>query len=137
MTPIRPTVTFTWSPVGIPLVYLTGGHNYPYTHQQDNVSRGSDSRYAANITPTNTLITFVATAVVPAGFPIIEYKWNFGDEMIGYGATASHTYVVANPTTQVSLTVTDSLRRTASTSQVLNLRFAKAIGVRPGIRVLT
>lgn len=125
----RITAKFSWSPVGIPLQVVTNGNTYPYIHQQDGVSRASDSRYPAFVTPANTLLTFVASIVIPAGLIAVEYKWNFGDGSIGYGSTVTHTYTVASPQTACTLSVRDNRDRVVSRSQVLNLRAANPITV--------
>jgi len=49
---------------------------------------------------------------------IVAWDWNFGDYIIASGVTRTHTYV-ATGTYTVTLTVTDSLGGTASTSQSL------------------
>jgi chitodextrinase len=128
-------VDFDWSPKSVPLSWTIGGNTYPYAHQADAATRTSDSRYAAFTTPTNLLITFVATAIPDSGVIVTEYKWDFGDGQIGYGATATHTYLAASPQTQVVLTITDSRGDRTSRGQILNLRAAVPILVASGISV--
>lgn len=128
--PDKPIVTFTWSPTGSALTYQAGGNTYPYTHQADLTTRASDANYGAFVTPINTSITFTATAIVPPGIFVSEYKWDLGDGTIGYGPSIAHTYIAAVSQMAATVTITDSLRRTANASQVLNLRQAKPILVR-------
>lgn len=119
--PALPLVTFTWSPVGTSLTYIIGGNSYAYG------SMGP--RFAAFVTPTNTAITFVATATVPSSIGIINYEWSFGDGQYGAGQTVAHTYVAPIPNIEASVTVTDSLGRQITRNKVLNLRHSTQIGV--------
>ena len=59
----------------------------------------------------------------PPGVTILEYFWDFGDGFVGYGPTVTHTYEVADPDTEISLTILDSLGREWSTSKALSLVF--------------
>lgn len=122
----RVVLDFSWSPVSVPLSFTFIG-TYPYTTQADAISRSSDSRYAAYTTPNNTLLTFTATASIPAGITVVEYKWNFGDGTIGYGSTVSHTYSISSPQTMATLTTTDNLGRQSNVGKLLNLRQASPI----------
>lgn len=131
----RLNIAFSWSPVGIPLSVTTSGNTYPYVHQQDGLTRASDSRYTAFVTPANTLLTFVATVVAPPGIVPVEYKWDFGDGSIGYGSTVTHTYLVPSAQTVATLSVRDNFDNIVSRGQVLNLRFASAIHVGESIAV--
>jgi PKD repeat protein len=119
--PALPLVKFTWSPVGAALVYIVGGNSYAY---------GSyDPRMQAFITPTNTPITFVANVTSVSSISIIKYVWDFGDGQFGAGQNVQHTYTAPVPSTEVSLTVTDSLGRQSTRSKVLNLRHSNQVGV--------
>jgi hypothetical protein len=129
------SVDFDWTPKSVPLSYSVGGNTYPYSTQQDAVSRTSDDRYIAYTTPTNTLLTFTALVTIPFDVTVIEYKWDFGDGNIGYGATATHTYSAAAPQTQATLIVTDSNSRISFNNRILNLRAADVITVAMGVRV--
>src|SRR4051794_17982149 len=103
LTPIK--LDLDWTPKSVALTYSVGGNTYPPLKQVDAVTRASDSRYQAYTTPINTLLTFTATTTLPAGLLILEYKWDFGDGSIGFGATVAHQYLAANFSTQVSLNV--------------------------------
>lgn len=121
------SVTFDWTPRGTALSYTLGGNTYPYAKQQDNVTRATDTRYATYITQTNTVLTFTATVISPPPIAIVEYRWNFGDGTVGYGPTVNKTYLGASQSAEVSLTVLDTLGRSQSRHQVLNLRPANII----------
>jgi PKD repeat protein len=54
----------------------------------------------------------------PGNNPIATYSWNFGDGSTATGRSASHSFSSAN-TFVVTLTVTDFIGRTASTSQTV------------------
>jgi YVTN family beta-propeller protein len=61
--------------------------------------------------------SFDASTSTP-GANITGYRWSFGDGATASGITASHTYAAySNTPWPVTLTVTDSYGRTASTSQ--------------------
>lgn len=125
--PPLPGISFDWAPKSVALSYTLGGNTYPYAKQQDNVTRASDTRYAALTTPTNTALTFTATVVAVPSVSIAEYRWNFGDGTIGYGPVVTKTYIGASPSAEVSLTILDTLGRSQSRHQVLNLRPASLI----------
>lgn len=127
-------VDFTWSPVSVALSWTVNGNQYPYSRQVDNVDRSAqvgslDSRYAAYTTPNNILLTFTAAVVLDAGVQVAEYRWDFGDGTIGFGASVGHTYKVSAPETRTSLTVIDTNRVVTSCSKIMNLRFADEIVV--------
>jgi hypothetical protein len=132
---MRPSVDFSWSPIGVALGYTFGTDSYPYIHQQDNAIRASDVRYASYATPINTAITFTANVVAPTGLIIYEYRWNFGDGTIGYGPTVTHEYKAAAPETQASLQVKDSRNQITTRFQTLNLRPAARVTINQVIRV--
>jgi len=50
--------------------------------------------------------------------PIASYSWNFGDGSTGSGSTVSHTYATSG-NFQVTLTVTDTVGQTASTTKTV------------------
>jgi hypothetical protein len=119
--PIPPRVTFSWSPVSVPATITIGGNTYPYSTQADGVSRPStDARYAANTTPTNTLLTFTASAEA-FNANIVRYHWDFGDGTESFGPTVSKTYIVPNPTQRVAIQVLDSNGLSSTAVQTLNL----------------
>lgn len=121
-------VDFTWAPVsGVPFTWSVGGNTYPYTTQQDAISRASDTRYGVVLTSTNTDLTFTAAIAAPVGLTAIEYRWNFGDGVIAYGPVANHTYTESSPQTAVSLVVTDNLFQQSSRQKTLNLRAGEKI----------
>lgn len=91
-----------------------------------------DPRFYVDQMPLGDLITFDAVdheglglpvTVAPAGVNVVNYQWNFGNGEIGYGTFASTTYIYNQPppAIQATLTVTDSLGRTASVAHRLNL----------------
>ena len=61
--------------------------------------------------------------ITPSGVTIAQYRWDFGNGQIGYGAksTTTYTYNLGAINTKATLTVIDSLGRTASCSHSLNL----------------
>lgn len=132
---LYPVVDFSWTPVQIALSYTVGGNTYPPTHQVDNVSRASDDRYVAFTTPVNTLLTFVASVILPPGVAVVEYVWNFGDGSIGYGPTVTHTYKTPNSQTSATLNVIANNGTQVSRSKGLNLRAADRIIVSLEARV--
>lgn len=114
-------VNFTWTPLNGSLSYTVDGVTYPYSHQDDAVTRASDARYAEFTTKANQLLTFTATVSGPSGFVVKEYKWNFGDGMVGYGIVTKHTYLLAVPQTQVTLIVKGSDHNEYRRTNILNL----------------
>lgn len=118
---------------GAPLVFTIEGHTYPYKHQADEVSRESDSRYAAFINYINTPIVFDAIdsetlghpkVVTPPGVQIVEYLWDLGDGTVGQGPLVTHTYTIAGVETSVVLHVIDTRGFTYSCRKPLNLVYA-------------
>jgi hypothetical protein len=127
LTPIK--LDLDWTPKSVALTYSVGGNTYPPLKQVDAVTRASDSRYQAFTTPINTPLTFTATATLPTGLVIVEYKWDFGDGTIGFGATVAHQYLAANYATQVALNVLMSNGKRFTRHKILNLRPADRITV--------
>ena len=73
----------------------------------------------------NENIVFDASASKSNGLsPIAEYRWNFGDGSTGNGVIANHAFSSAG-TFSVTLTIVDTLGRTAS--------LTKAISLEPGV----
>ena len=107
-----PIPNFTWSPIGAAVTFNFAGNSYP----------PAGSRFEAFYTPTNQVITFVATAVVSINVPIVEYRWDLGDGTIKYGATVGHTYTVPNQSLTAKLEITDALTRKAYVSKSLQLQ---------------
>jgi hypothetical protein len=110
--PPVPIPDFTWSPVGAAVTFSFAGNSYP----------PAGSRFQSFYTPVNQLVTFVASAKVDAGYPIIEYRWDLGDGNIKFGQTIGHTYGVPNPSLTCKLEVKDSLNRSAYVSKVMLLQ---------------
>jgi PKD repeat protein len=52
---------------------------------------------------------FTATVALPYGRLAIEYAWDFGDGVKGYGNPVVHTFKTLTSHSRVSLTVTDDL----------------------------
>ena len=130
---IRPpeaVIDFSWTGQSGAVTFAVGGNSYPYARQFDNVARpASDGRYASLYTATNQALVFTASVTIPAGVTIKEYRWDFGDGNFGYGPTVGYTYRVANPTTQVSLTITDNFSRSKTRAKLMNLRPGNPINV--------
>jgi hypothetical protein len=127
--PAEPVIDFNWTGQTTAVSFTVGGNTYPYAQQATGLKPGDPARYGANLTPTNQALVFTATVVVPAGVTIKEYRWDFGDGNIGYGPSVTYTYRVANPSTMVSLTVTDSLNRSKTRAKLVNLRPGNPINI--------
>lgn len=134
--PPRPTpsvkVDFYFEQGGPPGTATYDGDIFPYPPLPSD--KGSDYRYAWGTTPVFLAVEFHAEAFVvegkvqphvipPPGVTILEYFWDFGDGHVGHGPTVTHTYEVADPDTEISLTVLDSLGREWATSKALGLVF--------------
>lgn len=131
--PVLPvTVDFYFEQTGPPGSATYDGDIYPYPPLPSD--KGSDYRYAWGTTPVFLAVEFFATeheveskiqphVVAPPGVTILDYHWNFGDGHVGHGPIVTHTYEVADPDTEISLTVLDSLGREWSTSKALSLVF--------------
>lgn len=131
--PVLPVaVDFYFEQGGPPGTATYDGDIYPYPPLPSD--KGSDYRYAWGTTPVFLAVEFHAEAfeveskvqphvVPPPGVTILEYFWDFGDGHVGHGPTVTHTYEVADPDTEISLTILDSLGREWSTSKALGLVF--------------
>ena len=74
-----------------------------------------------NTPSANQTILFDASnSSAPANNPIVTYAWNFGDGDTGSGRTTSHAYRSAG-TYVATLTVSDSIGRSSSTSQSITV----------------
>lgn len=133
----RPSVDFTWSPSGLAASFTVGGTTFPYTHQQDGVTRASDSRYLIVTVPSNTPITFTAITDAPQGIIILEYNWDFGDGQTGYGPVVTHEYRTVSPQTQAVLRVLDNRGTVTTRFKVMNLHAGSRITVAELITVDT
>lgn len=96
ITPSYVELSFSWTPA---TTYVFNSVNYPA---------------AAH----NTLLTFTATTTIDSqgndfGGPltIVEYRWDFGDGVFGYGNGATHTYNQPYFNARTALRVTDSKGR--------------------------
>jgi hypothetical protein len=111
---------FGWTPSTALPSFVEDGVSYP----------PSGAQYQSVETPTGNAITFYATdsaslglpkLTVPPGVTIIQYRWDFGDGVIGYGQTVSHIYQFVIPGLQVNLSVTTNSGQLIARSQQLNL----------------
>jgi hypothetical protein len=114
-------VDFSWVPSSGALSYTISGNTYPYSTQADSISRVSDSRYATALTPLDTTLTFTAAVT---DIVAIEYRWDFGNGKIGYGATVTQKFLTASAQRRIKLTVTDDKGKKYSRSKLLNLSYA-------------
>lgn len=95
--PIKKTnvdVSFTTSPLGATLTYAAGSSTYVTN---------------ANYTSAATAITFTPKVFISDADPI-EYEWDFGDGIKGWGTSPTHQYK-NEMQCQAVLCVTDSLGR--------------------------
>jgi hypothetical protein len=95
-----------------------------------------DPRFYVDQLPLGSPITFDALdaqglglPVVAATIPIINYQWDFGNGLTGFGsaATTQYTYGAPPPSAQCTLTVTDALGRQYSTAKRLNIETSAPI----------
>jgi PKD repeat protein len=82
-------------------------------------------RPAFTFTPTSpsdhdNVLFDASTSQAPANNPIATYAWNFGDGSTASGRTATHAFNLPG-TYVVTLTVSDALGRSASTSQTVTV----------------
>lgn len=127
-------VSFTIDPadLGSIVSFTYGGNSYVYRegtsdpgHVQQNAfneypSDTGDIRYVAHHILTNSEINILAS-IIPADSPVVEYKWDFGDGVIGYGPNVTHTYITPSPETSITLTATLADGRKFYSNQVVNL----------------
>lgn len=71
-------------------------------------------------TDYQTVLFDASASTAPANNPISSYSWDFGNGRQGSGRTTSHAYTSVG-TYVVTLTVSDALGRSASTSQSLTV----------------
>ena len=69
-------------------------------------------------------VTLYATSSYDPDGYIRYYSWNFGDNAEGYGRRVTHTYTSAGTYT-ITLTVTDNLGLTSSTTQSITIHDAQ------------
>lgn len=121
----RPTVAFEIEPndLGPVVSYSFGGENFP----QDP----GNPRFQSHHVLTNTQIHLTAS-VKPATTPIVEWHWDFGDGVTGYGPTISHTYITASSQTQIVLTGTLEDGSKVRSHQVINLVPGYKVIINPG-----
>lgn len=91
------------------------------------------AQFDFDITGGNLLtVNFDASASADPDGTITQYRWNFGDDSVeGFGSTVSHTYAAPDDYT-VTLTVTDDLGQSTSTSRVVEVN-----GIQPFVRSAT
>lgn len=123
------SVGISWTPYAVnpPVSWTAGGITFPYARQADGTTRASDARYAAYQTPTNTPITFAANAKSDPLAPVIEYRWDFGDGVTGYGASITRSFSVANVAQTITVRVLDARGRVASSQRPMLLYAATSI----------
>lgn len=61
-----------------------------------------------------------STSTAPTNNPIASYAWDFGDGGAGSGKTATHSYATSG-TYVATLTISDAIGRSASTTQTVNV----------------
>jgi PKD repeat protein len=71
-------------------------------------------------TDNQTVLFNASSSQAPANNPIVSYDWDFGDRSRATGRTVNHAYEVPG-TYVVTLTISDALGRSASTSQSINV----------------
>lgn len=101
ITPSGVAVSFSFTPAG----------TFTYTSPSGLVLSAPSAAH-------NTSLTFTATATIynqgsdlTGPLTIIEYRWDFGDGVYGYGNGATHTYKLQNVQAVTKLRVTDSKGR--------------------------
>lgn len=116
------------------LSYRVNGVQYPpanWTWTSGGVTYSS--QYTVYTTVLGQTIIFDAIdalslglpkTIVPAGVQIVSYNWDLGNGQSGIGPTVStvYNYTSPPPDAAVTLTVTDSLGRRASTTHLINLQ---------------
>lgn len=100
-TPSSVEVSFAWTPSGT------------YTYAAPNGIIITAPNAEAGVPLTFTAATTIDNQGVDISGPltIIEYRWDFGDGVIGYGTPVTHVYQMANFGAQTVLRVTDSQGR--------------------------
>jgi PKD repeat protein len=101
------------------------GHTNTVTHSV-TVSGGSSGLAAAFTVSTTSLtlwqpVFFNAFGSTDTGATITSYAWSFGDGSSGSGPFVVHQYFLVG-TYSVTLTVTDSLGRSASQTALITVR---------------
>jgi hypothetical protein len=92
-------VSFTTAPQGATFTFTAGTTVYTTT-----------SKYTA----PNTAITFTPSVILPlapTNLHVVEYYWDFGDGVTGYGSPVTHTYTLSGTSPQAVLRVTDNYGR--------------------------
>lgn len=105
ITATDPEVSFTTSPQESQFTYTVGSTTY--------------SPAGAYWSMVNGTITFTATF---AGATVIEYHWDFGDGVEGWGNPVTHIYEIPNQHIQAVLRVTDTLGRRFYTRKQMYLK---------------
>jgi hypothetical protein len=104
-----PRVTFDWSPKANAFSITLGGDTLPWSVNTPSV--GAPDQPDVLYTHLGEELTFTANVEVDEGDFILEYQWDFGDGVIGYGPSVVHTYRANSPQIRVHLTVTDNHHR--------------------------
>lgn len=112
----------------------------------DFTPKGAAYSYVAGVTtyhPFNTYwagightLTFTHTATFsdPEAF-VTEVYWDFGDRTYAYGTTVQHSYLAANPHTQVTLRIKDNCGKYFYARKHLPLRDEPLVVLAPSIGV--
>lgn len=108
-----PLIDFTWTPTSGPVGFTIAPDTFP---------PGPETRFAASLTPIDTIITFTAVTSALAHQQFISFEWDFGEGGRGYGRSVKHSFPVKTTEGQVSLTVRDSRHRTYHRSKMINLK---------------
>lgn len=113
-----------WTPKGPAFTYSTGLaiHSSP------------DLFY----TPIGEELTFTGSVTYyDAGKSASIWEWNMGDETTLWGQTVTHTYLVPNASTQVSLKITNNYGEITYSRKQVYLKTIDRVVVYPGITVVS
>lgn len=123
-------VNFWWNENGPVEEYTFDGDSYPYTTPPPS------ERFIMHTTFINEPIKFYAIpspeqiekeetfnpqTIPPPGVEVIDYQWDFGDGVIGFGPFVEHEYKFVQPGIEVKLTVVDTRGLLWSRAKPVNL----------------